>query len=294
MINRRNITGNSISCQRLRKAAAKKEKKNRIHKKVCRFFCCTFVVKWLFMKRVIFFYLLLFSVSLSARVSLQSATRMEVNATYDSLIDPVMRGVMDQYQYQLSEAVNRTIGTSTRLMTASAPESYLSNLLSDLLLSQANTRSEQPMEVAIINLGGIRAPLKEGPVTVGDIYKIMPFENELVLLTLKGEDLKAIFDHLAVSGGEGLAGATLEIKAGKATRILIGGQPLDEARLYKVATMDYLAAGNSGMTAFLKAVERIDTHLKVRDCYIEQIERLTAAGKALDAKLDGRIRVLAD
>ncbi|NLE31972.1 MAG: hypothetical protein GX619_02980, partial [Bacteroidales bacterium] len=129
------------------------------------------------MKRLVLFCLLILPVALMARVSLQSATRMEVNASYDSLIDPAMRGVMNQYQYQLSEAVNRTIGTSTRLMTASAPESYLSNLLSDLLLSQANTHSEQPMDVAIINLGGIRAPLKEGPVTVGDIYKIMPFEN---------------------------------------------------------------------------------------------------------------------
>jgi 2',3'-cyclic-nucleotide 2'-phosphodiesterase (5'-nucleotidase family) len=246
------------------------------------------------MKRLVIVCLLLLCVGLSARVSLQSATRIEVNATYDSLVDPVLRGRMDQYQRQLSDAVNRPIGTSNRLMIASAPESLLSNLLSDMLLSQANTLSDQPMDVAILNLGGIRAPLKEGPITVGDIYKIMPFENELVLLTLKGSDLKVLFDHLAASGGEGLAGATLDIKAGKAVRVLIGGQPLDEAKLYRIATMDYLAAGNSGMKAFLKAVKRTDTHQKVRDCYIEQIERLTAAGKALDAKLDGRIRVLAD
>jgi hypothetical protein len=45
VINRRNITGNSISCQRLRKAAAKKGKKNRIHKKGDRFFYSTFVGK---------------------------------------------------------------------------------------------------------------------------------------------------------------------------------------------------------------------------------------------------------
>lgn len=246
------------------------------------------------MKRLFFVYLLLLCAGLSAKVSLQSATRIEVNATYDSLVAPIMHEQMEQYQRQLNDAVNRLIGTSNRLMTASAPESLLSNFLSDLLLHQANTLSDYPIDVAILNLGGIRAPLKEGPITVGDIYKVMPFENELVLLTLKGVDLKALFDHLAASGGEGLAGATLDIKAGKAIRIQIGGQPLDEAKLYRVATMDYLAAGNSGMKAFLKAVDRTDTHRKVRDCYIEQIEQLTKTGKPLDAKLDGRIRVLAD
>lgn len=246
------------------------------------------------MKRLILICLLALPLTVVARVSLESANRMEVNADYDGLVDPTMRDVMDQYQQQLSEAVNRTIGTSATLMTASAPESLLSNLLADLLLNQANTLSDQPMDVAILNLGGIRAPLKEGPVTVGDIYRIMPFENELVLLTLKGKDIKAIFDHLAASGGEGLSGATLGIKNGKAVNIRIGDKPFDESNLYRVATMDYLAAGNSGMTAFLQAVQRTDTHLKVRDCYIEQIERLTAAGQVVAAKLDGRIRILAE
>ena len=251
------------------------------------------------MKRLTLFSLLISTVlllptNMLAKVTLQSATRIEVNATYDSLVNPDMQSLMDGYQQKLSEAVNRQIGTSDCLMTASAPESLLSNLLADLLLNQANCLSAQPMDMAILNLGGIRAPLKKGPITVGDIYKIMPFENELVLLTMTGTDLKAIFNHIAASGGEGLAGATLSIKAGKAERILIGNQPLDETKQYLVATMDYLAAGNSGMTAFLKAVKRTDTQLKVRDCYIQQIEQLTAKGQTVTASLDDRIRVLAD
>jgi len=54
--------------------------------------------------------------------------------------------------------------------------------------------------------------------------------------------------------------------------------------------MDYLADGNSGMTPFKNAVKRTDTHLKMRDAYISQIEKLTAQGKAVTSELDGRIR----
>lgn len=299
VINRRNITGNSISCQRLRKAGAKKDKKIRIHKKARRFFYSNFAVKYPLMKPsivvgLLLSFLLLHPAGLFAEVTLKAAATLEVNASYDALADPEVAHLMEGYRRSLSEAVTRPIGRSARLMTASAPESLLSNLLADLLLDQANRVSDQPVDLAIINLGGIRAPLKEGVITVGDVYKVMPFENELVILTLNGSDLLALFNHLAASGGEGLAGATLDIREGEVARVLIGGQPLDTTNRYRVATMDYLAAGNSGMTAFLKAMQREDTHLKVRDAYIEQIERLTAAGQPVDARLDGRVRVLND
>jgi len=48
--------------------------------------------------------------------------------------------------------------------------------------------------------------------------------------------------------------------------------------------------GNSGMTPFKNAIKRTDTHLKLRDAYISQIEKLTAQGKAVTSQLDGRIR----
>jgi len=246
------------------------------------------------MKLHLSFFLLLLPGLLSAQIKLVSAQRIEVNATYDTLINPTMQRVMAAYQSKLNQEVSRTIGESSLFMASGVPESLLSNFLSDQLLDKARSLSAQPIDLAIINMGGIRAPLRKGPITVGDIYNVMPFENQLVILTLKGIDLMSIFQNIAQGGGEGIAGATLEIKDKSIHKLLIGGALLDEAKVYRVATMDYLAEGNSGMTAFLHALEKTDTGLKIRDCYLQQIEKLTANGVPVEARLDGRIKLLTE
>lgn len=228
--------------------------------------------------------------SLSAKVTMKAYTRMEVDSRYDSLVPSGLNKIMQSYKVQLDQIVYRPIGTSAMYMESKAPESLLSNFLADQLWLKAAEFSAQGVDLAIINLGGIRAPLPAGPLTVGDIYRIMPFENEMVVLELTATDLLTILTKIAEDGGEGVSNIRLDVQNGKIAGLLIGGKPLDETRTYRVATMDYLADGNSGMTAFKKAVTRIDTHLKMRDAYISQIEKMTSAGKAATSALDGRIR----
>ena len=50
-------------------------------------------------------------------------------------------------------------------------------------------------DVAIANGGGIRAPLSAGDLTVGDMYTILPFDNQLVTLKVTGADLKLLIEH---------------------------------------------------------------------------------------------------
>lgn len=228
--------------------------------------------------------------SLEAKVTLKTYTRMEVDKRYDSLAPANLVNIMKPYKERLDKIVNRPIGTSAQFMESKAPESLLSNFLADQLLLKATEFSPEGVDLSVINMGGIRAPLPAGPLTVGDIYRIMPFENELVVLELNATDLLAILTKIVEDGGEGLAGIKIEVENGKIVSLMIGGKPFDEMRTYRIATMDYLADGNSGMTPFKKAVKRIDTHIKMRDVYIGQIEKLTAQGQVVTSVLDGRLR----
>ena len=245
-----------------------------------------------FHKEKIIVLLLGFSFALQAQVKLISSDRIDIDQRYDSLVNPEMQQVMLNYKTTLEKEVSRVIGSCTRYMDAKAPESLLSNFLSDQLLAKANELSAEPVNLSIINFGGIRAPLNKGVVTIANIYKIMPFENELVIVKLKGNYLRMIFENIAMEGGEGVSNVKLEINDKKIQSLTIDGVPLDDNMYYVVATMDYLAEGNSGMTAFLNASKRIDTGLRVRDIYIEQIEKLTSKGEAIDAQLDGRIKMM--
>lgn len=232
----------------------------------------------------------LFLSGLAAKVTLKAYVRMEVDRRYDTLVTSDLAKAMQPYKARLDAVVNKPIGTSAQYMESKAPESLLSNFLADQLLLKSREFVPEGVDLSIINLGGIRAPLPAGPLTVGDIYRIMPFENELVVLELKASDLLAILTKIALDGGEGLSNVQIEALNGKVVSLMIAGKPFDETRTYRVATMDYLADGNSGMTPFKNAVKRMDTHLKIRDAYISQIEKLTAAGKVVTSALDGRLR----
>ena len=234
--------------------------------------------------------LLLSLTGLSAKVTMKDYTRMEVDKRYDSLAPTAMSKMMQSYKVRLDQVVNRPIGTSALYMESKAPESLLSNFLADQLWLKAAEFCPEGVDLSIINLGGIRAPMPSGPLTVGDIYRIMPFENELVVLELKAADLLTILTKIAGDGGEGVSNVQIDVQNGKIASLMIGGKPFDEMRTYWIATMDYLADGNSGMAAFKNAVKRIDTHVKMRDAYISQIEKLTAQGKVVTSALDGRIR----
>ena len=74
--------------------------------------------------------------------------------------------------------------------------------------------------------------------------------------------------------------------------LLIGGKPVNDDATYWMATIDYLADGNSGMSVLEDAEERINTGIRLRDVMIQYIQQLTAQGKEVNAVFDNRIKVL--
>ena len=66
------------------------------------------------------------------------------------------------------------------------------------------------------------------------------------------------------------------------------GKKIKDNKLYRIATLDYLAEGNDNMKAFRKAVKIIRTDTSVRDIYMDYISKQNAKGKSLNAKIEGR------
>jgi 2',3'-cyclic-nucleotide 2'-phosphodiesterase (5'-nucleotidase family) len=117
----------------------------------------------------------------------------------------------------------------------------------------------------------------------------MPFENELVILWIKGDKLIQLFQFFASVGGEGVSGIRMKVKNGKAVQILVGTIPIDPAKIYTVATSDYLAEGNDQMTALSEYEKISGTGLKLRNVLIDFIRNETLKGNIIQSKIDGRI-----
>ena len=178
-------------------------------------------------------------------------------------------------------------------MDKGAPESLLSNLVADVLREAAVQVLGKPADMGLMNMGGLRNILSEGEITCGNIYEILPFENSLCVVTVKGSVLKELFASIAACRGEGVSGVRLDItKDGELLNGTIGGKPVDDNKLYTIATIDYLADGNDGMNPLVKAENReCPPGATLRGLFMDYVEQQTKAGKKITSRMEGRITV---
>ncbi|MFN8347233.1 MAG: 5'-nucleotidase [Spirosomataceae bacterium] len=189
--------------------------------------------------------------------------------------------------------MNTVLVKSPRRLSKGVPESELGNLMADILREMGQEKYGKPVDVAITNNGGIRTDFPAGNITLGNVYEVMPFDNELVAITLSGETMKKVIDYLA-QRKEPQSGLTLVID--KATNqpkeVLIGGKPLDRQRTYTLVTSDYMAI-SSDMAAIVKTNQgfQILGYL-MRDAIADYLRRKGQQNQELDPKKDGRTKVV--
>jgi 2',3'-cyclic-nucleotide 2'-phosphodiesterase (5'-nucleotidase family) len=198
------------------------------------------------------------------------------------------------YKEKLEEDMSKTISYSSEELTKAKPESKLTNLVADLLMeagkyfSEAKRKDAYP-DMAFVNYGGLRTSLPKGEITVGNIFELMPFENELVLMKLSGKTMEMFIDKIAERGGDGVSGIKLGFKDGQVAHLTIGGKQLDSNKDYWLATNDYIANGGDDMSMLADRKELIKTGHKIRDLIIYRLKDQYQSGKGIDLQLDGRI-----
>ena len=167
-------------------------------------------------------------------------------------------------------------------------------MLADILVWGGKEFNEKP-DLAVYNMGGIRAALAEGDVTWGNIIDMAPFENKICFLTLSGKKLLELFGQMASRGGEGVShGVELTISERKLLAARLHGKEIDPQANYRVATLDYLAEGNDGLTVFkdgTNVVSPKDENNNVRYIIRNYFATTMAQGRVVDAAVEGRVVV---
>ena len=224
-----------------------------------------------------------------ARPALQPATTQPVGPALPD--DPATVALLAPYRQRVNEQMRAVIGTAPVALLKNPGESPLANFVADLQRSRASRALGQPVALGVMTNGGLRAPLPAGPVTLGAVFELMPFENELVVLDAPAAVVQQLFEFGA-RVKMAFSGATYAVgPAGQPTDIRIGGQPFDPAadRRYLVAISDYLAGGGDQMT-FLKALKPRSTGVLLRTAIADHIRELTAAGQPVEARVENRVR----
>ncbi|HOI50630.1 MAG TPA: 5'-nucleotidase [Prolixibacteraceae bacterium] len=198
------------------------------------------------------------------------------------------------YKQELEKDMAEVLAVAETELVKDKPESLLTNFLADLLREEGAVTSRQSgwgitPDLAYFNYGGIRTFLPKGDITVGKIFELMPFENEMVFLKLKGADVQAFLNELASKGGDSVSGVRFGIRENRAVKIMIDGKPLDENAAYWLVTNDYVASGGDNMQMLLNRIDFKNSSEKIRDVIIRHLKAMQERGERISPVLDGRI-----
>lgn len=224
-----------------------------------------------------------------------SRSRILIDSRYDANPDAQAAAFLAPYKHKVDSIMSPVVGSTAQPMQAHRPESNLSNLLADILVWGGDEFKENP-DFGVYNMGGIRAALPQGDITYGDVLNVAPFENHVCFLTLTGDKTLQLFREIASRGGEGLSHGVKMVMTGdgKLVSVLLNGKPIDPARSYRVATLDYLSQGNDGLNAFKSKTDVVspdDELHDVRYIIVNYFRHFAAQGKPVDAKVEGRVTV---
>jgi 5'-nucleotidase len=198
----------------------------------------------------------------------------------------------------LEEIRNRVVAeTATEIVgvreDCRARECQMGNLIADAMLARV---ADQGIQVALQNGGGIRASIDAGPVTMGEILTVLPFQNTLSTFQVTGDVLLAALENGVSQIEEGagrfpqVAGMTYTFDAAapagsRVSDVMVGGAPLDPAATYGVVSNNYVRNGGDGYEMFKDAANAYDFGPDLADVVAE----FMAAGGAYTPFTDGRI-----
>lgn len=200
--------------------------------------------------------------------------------------DSSVEAFLAPMRVELVRQVGEVLGEATALLDEGKPESPLGNLVADFMREVAADKIGAPVHVALTNVGGLRAPIPAGPITRRTIIEVMPFDNRLFVLTMRGDELTALAREIVAHGGEPQSGLEIVFHRRALVSATVGGAPIEPAREYRVVTTDYLYRVAPAGSALRVKTPPVDTGILLRDAIIERVR----ARRTLTPAVDGRTR----
>lgn len=222
------------------------------------------------------------------------------NSTYHYVTEQIeedaeLLAILTPYADKVDAVLSEVIGNAADVFlndNTRAMETALGDIVTD---SQVWFLKKMGMDIdfAFQNGGGIRATLGSGEIKKATVYEVLPFDNSITMVTLKGSDVIALFDQAAGNVGAGSmaqvskeVSVTFNVEAKTVESLMINGAAVDPDKLYHVAVNSYLASGGDGYKVFKNATDFYDSSLMQRDAFIDYIIYL---GGIITPVTDGRI-----
>jgi len=194
--------------------------------------------------------------------------------------------IVKPYSDSVNKLMNVVIGYNEAQLEKKKQGNTLGFFITDAYLEMAKQKVDPKVDAAFMNSGGIRLPeIPPGAITQGKIFELMPFDNLMVLLKLKGSLLKQYLDTLAANEGIIESGITLQIVNKTVQQVMVGGKPLDLNADYTIAHSDYVATN----TNLLKNINRSTNGYLLRDALLDYVKFIHSQNKKVTVTNTDRI-----
>jgi 2',3'-cyclic-nucleotide 2'-phosphodiesterase (5'-nucleotidase family) len=195
-------------------------------------------------------------------------------------------------------ALSNVIGQlDGRLEKGEVGAGSLGQFVTDGLRTYVQTKITKPIALTIMNAGGLRKnEIAPGEVRAADIFELLPFENALIAVDVRGEDLLKVLPALA---RDAQAGLRIQYKWNDRNRPEFNSAKLldengkeheiEPDKIYTIVTIDYLLRVAGGAYAVLKeAKSATPLNITLRDAMMEYVKNETAAGRKLRSRVNDR------
>ena len=218
------------------------------------------------------------------------ATELVAAGTYDG-IDTSVQAIIDTEDERIESQLGVEVGETAFLLDGErepglrTQETNLGDFCTDAFRWTAANELGQEVDASVLNGGGMRVSIDEGPISLKIIKTVFPFSNQVAVLNVTGAQLLEALEAACQGVGEGIAlgafpqvsGITFQIDAtvpyeegplypnstyaspanpgARVTISDVGGKGFAEDAVYSIATITYLCDGGDTYYAFKEAAD---------------------------------------
>ena len=209
-----------------------------------------------------------------------SVTKVEgkkIGITENQVSNPEIDAYIKPYREHIESELSTVLAYCPETLDKSKGEwqTNIGCFYADITLEKCNpifqSREKKSIDLCILNHGGIRTIIPKGNVTARNAFEVMPFENSAAVVALNGEQIQEMVNYIiSEKKPHPLSGIKFTITKDNVSKdILVQGKPLENNKIYYVATNDYLANGGDNMLFFKKGTQRFDLEYKLRNILID-------------------------
>ncbi|MBT8264988.1 MAG: 5'-nucleotidase C-terminal domain-containing protein [Bacteroidia bacterium] len=214
--------------------------------------------------------------------------RLEINDSLKGIdsIDQFIEPFRNQVNKNLDSVISYAMDTYSK--TDGVLNTAIGNFMADLVFEEGNpiykSRTGNDIDLVLLNHGGIRSIISKGNITTRTAFEVMPFENSIVVVELKGVVVKELIDYLK-RAKRAHPISKLQLKLDAEFEVLeatINGNAIEDHNIYHVATNDYLYGGGDRMDFFQKSDSLHVLDYKIRNAIIDHLHKYDTINPVID------------